>query len=61
MAFPNFVSGAVSDMGGTPYGEESLEDVAKELVDTVDKVTSVEGLEEAITAESNNEDVDDEE
>lgn len=61
MAFPNFVSGAVSDMGGTPYGEESLEDVAKELVNTVDKVTSVEGLEEAITAESKNEDVDDEE
>lgn len=61
MAFPNFVSGAVSDMGGTPYCEESLEDVAKELVNTVDKVTSVEGLEEAITAESKNEDVDDEE
>lgn len=61
MAFPNFVSGAISDMGGTPYGEESLEDVAKELVDTVDKVTSVEGLEEAIAAESKNEDTDDEE
>lgn len=61
MAFPNFVSGAVSDMGGTPYGEESLEDVAKELVDTVDKVTSVEGLEEAIATESKSEDTDDEE
>lgn len=61
MAFPNFVSGAVSDMGGIPYCEESLEDVAKELVDTVDKVTSVEGLQEVITAEYKNEDVDDEE
>ncbi len=61
MAFPNFVSGAISDMGGTPYGEESLEDVAKELVDTVDKVTSVEGLEEAIATESKSEDTDDEE
>lgn len=59
MAFPNFVSGAVSDMGGTPYGEESLEDVAKELVDTVDKVTSVEGLQEAIAAESKDENSDD--
>lgn len=59
MAFPNFVSGAVSDMGGTPYGEESLEDVAKELVDTVDKVTSVEGLQEAMAAESKDENSDD--
>lgn len=59
MAFSNFVSGAVSDMGGTPYGEESLEDVAKELVDTVDKVTSVEGLQEAIAAESKDENSDD--
>ena len=59
MAFPNFVSGAVSDMGGTPYGEESLEDVAKELVDTVDKVTSVEGLQEAMAAESTDENSDD--
>ena len=59
MAFPNFVSGAISDMGGTPYGEESLEDVAKELVDTVDKVTSVEGLQEAIAAESKDENSDD--
>lgn len=59
MAFPNFVSGTVSDMGGTPYGEESLEDVAKELVDTVDKVTSVEGLQEAMTAESKDENSDD--
>lgn len=59
MAFPNFVSGAVSDMEGTPYGEESLEDVAKELVDTVDKVTSVEGLQEAIAAESKDENSDD--
>lgn len=59
MAFPNFVSGAVSDMEGTPYGEESLEDVAKELVDTVDKVTSVEGLQEAISAESKDENSDD--
>lgn len=53
------ISGAVSDMGGTPYGEESLEDVAKELVDTVDKVTSVEGLQEAIAAESKDENSDD--
>ena len=59
MAFPNFVSGAVSDMGGTPYGEESLEDVAKELVDTVDKVTSVEGLQEAMAVESKDENSDD--
>lgn len=59
MAFSNFVSGAVSDMGGTPYGEESLEDVAKELVDTVDKVTSVEGLQEAMVAESKDENSDD--
>lgn len=59
MAFPNFVSGAVSDMGGTPYSEESLEDVAKELVDTVDKVTSVEGLQEAMAAESKDENSDD--
>lgn len=59
MAFSNFVSGAVSDMGGTPYGEESLEDVAKELVDTVDKVTSVEGLQEAMAAESKDENSDD--
>lgn len=59
MAFPNFVNGAVSDMGGTPYGEESLEDVAKELVNTVDKVTSVEGLQEAMATELKDENSDD--
>lgn len=59
MAFPNFVSGAVSDMGGTPYSEESLEDVAKELVDTVDKVTSIEGLQEAMATELKDENSDD--
>lgn len=62
LAFPNSVSNTISDMGETPYGnEDSLEDVAKELVNTVNKVTSVEGLEEAIATESKNEDTDDEE
>lgn len=59
MAFPNFVNGAVSDMGGIPYSEESLEDVTKELVDTVDKVTSVEGLQEAMATELKDESSDD--
>lgn len=53
LAFSNFVSNAVSDAGGVPY-EETLDDVAKELVNTVNKVTSVEGLEEALSAEANN-------
>ena len=56
MAFPNFVSGAVSDMGGTPYGEESLQDVAKELVDTVNKVVSGEELKEALPEVVNTDD-----
>lgn len=53
------ISRAISDIGGTSYGEESLEDVAKELVDTVNKVTSVECIEEAIVAESKSDDIDD--
>lgn len=61
LAFPNSVSKTISSIGETPYNEESLEDVAKELVNTVNKVTSVEGLEEAIATESKNEDTDDEE
>lgn len=60
LAFPNSVSKTISSIGETPYNE-SLEDVAKELVNTVNKVTSVEGLEEAIAVESKNEDTDDEE
>lgn len=60
LVFPNLVSKTISDMGETPYNnEESLEDVAKELVNTVNKVTSVEGLEEAIATEIKNEDTDD--
>lgn len=59
MAFPNFVSKTITSIGETPYNEESLEDVAKELVNTVNKVTSVEGLEEAIATETKDEDTDD--
>lgn len=61
LAFPNSISKTISSIGEIPYNEESLEDVAKELVNTVNKVTSVEGLEEAIAVESKNEDTDDEE
>ena len=55
-AFPNFVSNIVTDNGGIPYKEESLQDVTKELVDTVNKVVSGEELKEALPEVVNTDD-----
>lgn len=56
MAFPNFVFNIVTDNGGTPYKEESLQDVTKELVNTVNKVVSGEELKEAFQEVINTDD-----